>query len=73
MQSNIHEGLHVAMIMDGNGRWATRRGLPRVAGHRAGVAAVRRVVEHAPDLGIGTLTLYAFSSDNWRRPSSAST
>jgi undecaprenyl diphosphate synthase len=68
MQSNMHKGLHVALIMDGNGRWATRRGLPRVAGHRAGVAAVRRVVEHAPDLGIRSLTLYAFSSDNWRRP-----
>jgi undecaprenyl diphosphate synthase len=54
--------------MDGNGRWATRRGLPRVAGHRAGVSAVRRVVEHAPDLGIRWLTLYAFSSENWRRP-----
>src|ERR1035438_4603626 len=54
--------------MDGNGRWATRRGLPRVAGHRAGVATVRRVVEHAPDLGIRWLTLYAFSSDNWNRP-----
>jgi undecaprenyl diphosphate synthase len=68
MQSNMQRGLHVALIMDGNGRWATRRGLPRVAGHRAGVAAVRRVVEHAPDLGIRSLTLYAFSSDNWRRP-----
>lgn len=68
MQSNMQKGLHVAVIMDGNGRWATRRGLPRVAGHRAGVAAVRRVVEHAPDLGIQSLTLYAFSSDNWRRP-----
>lgn len=54
--------------MDGNGRWATERGLPRVAGHRAGVAAVRRVVERAPDVGISRLTLYAFSSDNWRRP-----
>ncbi len=54
--------------MDGNGRWATRRGLPRVAGHRAGVAAARRIVEHAPDIGISRLTLYAFSSDNWRRP-----
>jgi undecaprenyl diphosphate synthase len=54
--------------MDGNGRWATRRGLPRVAGHRAGVATVRRVVENAPDLGIRRLTLYAFSSDNWKRP-----
>ena len=62
------EGLHVAVIMDGNGRWATRRGLPRSAGHRAGVLAVRRVVEAAPDLGIATLTLFAFSSDNWRRP-----
>jgi undecaprenyl diphosphate synthase len=55
--------------MDGNGRWATRRGLPRVAGHRAGVAAARSVVERAPDIGIARLTLYAFSSDNWRRPS----
>jgi undecaprenyl diphosphate synthase len=59
---------HVAIIMDGNGRWATRRGLPRSAGHRAGVKAVRRVVEAAPDLGIAALTLFAFSSDNWRRP-----
>ena len=60
--------LHVAIIMDGNGRWATRRGLPRTAGHRAGVEAVRRVVEAAPELGVTTLTLFAFSSDNWRRP-----
>ncbi len=60
--------LHVAIIMDGNGRWATWRGLPRVAGHRAGVATVRNIVEHAPDLGIGRMTLYAFSSDNWNRP-----
>jgi len=60
---------HVAIIMDGNGRWAIGRGLPRVAGHRAGVAAVRRTVERAPDLGITRLTLYAFSSDNWSRPS----
>ena len=59
---------HVAMIMDGNGRWATRRGLPRIAGHRAGVETVRRMVEAAPDLGITKLTLFAFSSDNWRRP-----
>ena len=59
---------HVAIIMDGNGRWATRRGLPRVAGHRAGVDAVRRIVRAAPDLGITALTLYAFSSDNWNRP-----
>lgn len=61
-------GLHVAVIMDGNGRWATSRGLPRIAGHRAGVVAVRRVVERAVARGIGRLTLYAFSSDNWRRP-----
>lgn len=54
--------------MDGNGRWARSRGLPRTAGHRAGADAVRRVVEATPGLGIGTLTLYAFSSDNWRRP-----
>ena len=61
-------GLHLAIIMDGNGRWANARGLPRVAGHRAGADAVRRTVEAAPSLGIGTLTLYAFSSDNWKRP-----
>jgi undecaprenyl diphosphate synthase len=60
--------LHVGIIMDGNGRWATRRGLPRLAGHEAGVDAIRRVMEAAPDQGVGTLTLYAFSSDNWRRP-----
>jgi undecaprenyl diphosphate synthase len=62
------QGLHVAIIMDGNGRWATRRGLPRVAGHGAGVEAIRRVVESAPKFGIRRLTMYAFSSDNWRRP-----
>jgi len=70
MQSEKRQGLHVAIIMDGNGRWATRRGLPRIAGHRAGVAALRRVVERAPDIGISCLTVYAFSSDNWRRPTS---
>ncbi len=59
---------HVAIIMDGNGRWAEQRRLPRVAGHRAGVDAVRRVVRAAPEIGIDTLTLYAFSSENWRRP-----
>ncbi len=62
------DGIHVAVIMDGNGRWAAARRLPRVAGHREGAAAVRRTVESAPKLGIGTLTLYAFSSDNWKRP-----
>lgn len=59
---------HLAIIMDGNGRWAKSRRLPRIAGHRAGVEAVRRVVEAAPDLGIEVLTLYAFSSENWKRP-----
>jgi undecaprenyl diphosphate synthase len=59
---------HVAIIMDGNGRWASGRGLPRVAGHRAGVQAVRRAVQTAVDVGVEWLTLYAFSSENWRRP-----
>jgi undecaprenyl diphosphate synthase len=59
---------HVAIIMDGNGRWARRQHRPRVSGHRAGADAVRRVVRAAPGLGVGTLTLYAFSSDNWERP-----
>ena len=59
---------HVAIIMDGNGRWATERGLSRSAGHRAGADAVRRIVEAAPSAGIDLLTLYAFSSDNWKRP-----
>jgi len=61
--------LHVAILLDGNGRWAAARGLARSEGHRAGVAAVRRVVRAAPALGIGTLTLYAFSANNWNRPS----
>lgn len=61
-------GLHAAIIMDGNGRWALARGLPRLAGHQAGADGVRRAVEAAPGLGIGVLTLFAFSSDNWRRP-----
>ena len=60
--------LHVAILLDGNGRWAASRGLPRSEGHRAGVEAVRRVVRAAPGLAIGTLTLYAFSSNNWERP-----
>lgn len=62
--------LHVAILLDGNGRWAASRGLARSEGHRAGVAAVRRIVRAAPGLGIGTLTLYAFSSNNWDRPAS---
>ncbi len=62
--------LHVAILLDGNGRWASSRGLARSEGHRAGVESVRRVVRAAPGLGIGTMTLYAFSSDNWERPMS---
>ena len=64
----IQSTLHVGIIMDGNGRWAAARGLPRIMGHRAGVEAARRAVEAAPDAGVGILTLFAFSSDNWRRP-----
>jgi len=60
--------LHVAVVPDGNGRWAAVRQRPRTDGHRAGARAVRRTVEAAPGLGIGTLTMYAFSSDNWHRP-----
>jgi len=59
---------HVAIIMDGNGRWAQRQGLPRIEGHRRGVATVRRITEHCARLGIGQLTLYCLSSENWRRP-----
>jgi undecaprenyl diphosphate synthase len=70
VQSEGNRGLHVAIIMDGNGRWAARRGLPRAAGHRAGIMAARRIVERADEIGIRCLTLYAFSSDNWRRPPS---
>lgn len=60
--------VHVAIIMDGNGRWAKARGLPRTAGHKRGAEAVRRIVESARELGISYLTLYAFSSENWKRP-----
>src|SRR5207245_450089 len=60
--------VHVAVIMDGNGRWATSRGLPRVAGHRRGADAVRRTVSAAAELGIAYLTLFGFSSENWKRP-----
>ena len=61
---------HVAIIMDGNGRWARARGLPRASGHRQGAEAARRVVERAAELGVGYLTLYSFSLENWRRPES---
>jgi undecaprenyl diphosphate synthase len=66
--SQVPMGLHVGMIMDGNGRWAVARGQPRLFGHRMGAKVVKRLVEAAPDMGIGVLTLYAFSSDNWKRP-----
>lgn len=59
---------HIAIIMDGNGRWAKARGLPRTAGHKRGAEAVRRAVEAAREIGVGYLTLYAFSSENWKRP-----
>lgn len=68
-RSQNSSGIHVAILLDGNGRWAALRGMPRPEGHRAGVAAVRRIVASAPSLGIGVLTLYAFSSNNWERPS----
>ncbi|HEY9235633.1 MAG TPA: isoprenyl transferase [Phenylobacterium sp.] len=67
-EATPHAPLHVAIVMDGNGRWAKRRGLPRQLGHPKGVDAIRRVVEAAPDHGVGWLTLYAFSTENWRRP-----
>lgn len=59
---------HVAIIMDGNGRWATARNLPRIAGHREGIESVRDIVKASAELGIGYLTLYAFSTENWKRP-----
>ena len=67
--TDAQSGIHVAVIMDGNGRWANARGRPRTAGHIAGARVVRKIVEAAPDCGIGMLTLYAFSADNWARPS----
>jgi len=66
MKSRLPE--HVAIIMDGNGRWAKKRKLPRIKGHRAGIETVRKVVRLAGELGIGYMTLYTFSSENWRRP-----
>ncbi|MBB5706626.1 undecaprenyl diphosphate synthase [Sphingopyxis panaciterrulae] len=68
MPETHHGARHVAIIMDGNGRWAKKRHLPRVAGHRAGVEAVRTIVRAAGDLGVEAMTLYAFSSENWKRP-----
>ena len=65
---NKQNATHVAIIMDGNGRWAQRRDLPRTAGHRAGIDTLRQIVRAAPDQGIQTLSVYAFSADNWQRP-----
>lgn len=66
--SNVSRGAHVAIIMDGNGRWAESRGLPRLAGHRRGADRVREIVEACPRLSVGYLTLFAFSTENWKRP-----
>ncbi|RED13209.1 isoprenyl transferase [Pontivivens insulae] len=68
MSRSTQRPTHVAIIMDGNGRWAVRRGLPRVAGHKKGVQRVREIVRSCPELGVETLTLYAFSTENWKRP-----
>ena len=68
MRTDSHPIRHVAIIMDGNGRWAERRGSPRAAGHRAGVEAARRTVRAAKELGVPILTLYGFSAENWARP-----
>jgi undecaprenyl diphosphate synthase len=68
LAASASPGLHVAIISDGNGRWATSRGLPRSAGHRAGAETARRIIEASPRLGIHTLTLFALSSANWKRP-----
>ena len=71
LKARVMEGQlprHVAIIMDGNGRWAAGRGLPRIAGHRSGIASAREVVEVCREVGIGVLTMFAFSSENWQRP-----
>jgi len=67
-KSKIIKPGHVAIIMDGNGRWAKKRGLPRIAGHRAGVKTLRKLIEHAAEVGLNTITVYAFSRENWQRP-----
>lgn len=68
MPGNCSGRLHVGCIMDGNGRWAAARNLPRIKGHEAGVKSLRRIVTAAPENGVGILSVYAFSSDNWKRP-----
>jgi undecaprenyl diphosphate synthase len=69
-ETSVQRGLHVGLVMDGNGRWAKRRGMPRTLGHRAGVEALKRTVQGAPDLGIEWLTVFGFSTENWSRPAS---
>jgi len=68
MQSALHDKIHLGIIMDGNGRWAAARGLTRTEGHKAGAEAIRPIIETAAEAGIGTVTLYAFACENWRRP-----
>lgn len=68
MSQNHSTPAHIAIIMDGNGRWAKQRGLPRIAGHRAGLKTLRKLVEHAASIKLGAMTVYAFSKENWQRP-----
>src|SRR5512146_2122342 len=68
LQSTGEIPRHIAIIMDGNGRWAKKRGMPRIAGHKEGVESVRDIVEACGQLGVKVLTLYAFSTENWKRP-----
>jgi len=68
MQSSLHDKIHLGIIMDGNGRWAAARGLTRTEGHHAGAEAIRPIIETAAEAAIGTVTLYAFACENWRRP-----
>lgn len=68
MSQNHSTPAHIAIIMDGNGRWAKQRGLPRIAGHRAGLKTLRKLVEHASSIKLGAMTVYAFSKENWQRP-----
>ena len=69
-KSTVTKPEHVAIIMDGNGRWAKSRGLPRVAGHRAGVKTLRNLIEHSVKIKLDAITVYAFSRENWQRPES---
>ena len=68
MSDSLHIPRHIAVVMDGNGRWAKKRHLPRLAGHKQGVEALRKILSSCHDLGVGALTVFAFSSENWKRP-----